>query len=82
MNATGNGNDDIPRWRAYKASRTDGFGYEVEKYGVREEYADGATRYVHNQVFDTLEEAEQLAARFHLNARKGMTYDNSMKQWR
>jgi len=74
--------DDTPRWRAYKASRTDGFGYEVEKYGVREQYSDGGTRAIHDEVFDTMEEAEQLAARFVLNTRKGMSYDNTMKKWR
>jgi hypothetical protein len=73
---------DTPRWRAYKASQTDGFGYDRERWGVREEYQDGATRYVHNQVFEDASEAETMAAKFNLNVRKGMTYDNVMKQWR
>lgn len=72
---------DTPRWRAYPVRQADGFGYADEKYGVREEYSDGATRYVHNELFDTLEQAEQVAARFHLNSKKGMTYDNVMKRW-
>jgi len=74
--------EDKPRWRAYEVRRSDIFGYETVKYGVREEYSDGATRFTHNVMFDTLEEAEQVAARFHINTTKGMTYDNMMKQWR
>ena len=77
-----NPNDDTPRWRAYEVHRPDAFGYEVVQYGVREEYDDGATRFIHNALLNTIEEAEQLAARFNINARKGMTYDNTMKQWR
>ncbi len=74
--------EEKPRWRAYEVHRPDAFGYDIVKYGVREEYDDGATRYIHNAVFDTREEAEQVAARFHLNTLKGMSYDNVMKQWR
>jgi hypothetical protein len=74
--------EETPRWRAYEVQQSDAFGYGTAKYGVREEYEDGATRYIHNVVFDTREEAEQVAAKFHINSRKGMTYDNVMKQWR
>ncbi|MCE7938152.1 hypothetical protein DCC79_06255 [bacterium] len=73
--------EETPRWQAYELRKADIFGYETVRYGVREAYADGATRHVHNEDFATREEAEQLAARFHLNARKGMTYDNVMKRW-
>jgi hypothetical protein len=72
---------DEPRWSVYEARQRDGFGYEKVRYGIREEYADGATRFTHNETFETREEAEILAARFHLNSRKGKTYDNVMKTW-
>jgi len=74
--------EEVPRWRAYEVRRPDAFGYDVVKYGVREEYGDGATRYIHSQVFATMEEAEQIAARFNINAKKGMAYDNVMETWR
>lgn len=70
------------RWKVYQASQTDAFGYDKLRYGVREEYDDGATRYIHNQVFEELEEAQALANRFNGNMRKGMKYDNTMKTWR
>jgi hypothetical protein len=70
------------RWKAYQVQQHDAFGYSRVRYGVREYYEDGATRFIHNEVFDTQEEAEALAARFNLNNRKGMTYDNVMKVWR
>jgi hypothetical protein len=70
------------RWKVYLASQTDGFGYERLRYGVREEYEDGATRAIHNQVFESEEEAQALANRFNGNVRKGMKYDNTMKTWR
>lgn len=68
-------------WQPYPITRRDGFGYSVVEYGVREEYDDGATRAIHNETFATLEEAQILAARFNLFARKGQKYDNSMKKW-
>ena len=73
--------NDVPKWRAYEVRKPDGFGYDRVQYGVREEYEDGATRYVHNEVKDNLEDAEQMAALFNLNVRKGKTYDNTMKTW-
>ena len=73
---------DEPRWTAYKTQLTDGFGYDKERWGVREEYPDGATRHIHDEVYATEEEAMQVAARFHLNAKKGKTYDNVMKEWK
>jgi hypothetical protein len=73
--------EERPLWKAYTARKTDLRGYDDEKYGVREEYTDGATRYVHNEVFDTHEEAQLLASKFNLYARKGRVYDNIMKRW-
>lgn len=73
--------EDRPRWQAYEVKQTDAFGYDRVRYGVREAYADGATRHVHNELFEEPDAAEQLAARFNLNARKGMAYDNAMKRW-
>lgn len=68
-------------WRAYEARETDMFGYDTIKYGVREEYEDGATGAIHNERFATREEAQILASRFNLNARKGRKYDTVMKTW-
>ena len=68
-------------WRPYSVSRRDGFGYEVTEFGVREEYDDGATRFIHNETFGTHEEAQIAASKFNLRARKGQTYDNIMKTW-
>lgn len=74
--------DDRTTWKVYTVRRNDLYGYGTEKYGVREEYPDGATRDAHNETFDTPEEAQLLAARFNQNARKGSVYDNAMKTWR
>jgi hypothetical protein len=68
-------------WRAYEVRETDMFGYHTFKYGVREEYTDGATGAIHNERFATREEAQILASRFNVNARKGRKYDNAMKTW-
>ena len=73
---------DAPRWRVYVVRQTDAFGYDRERYGVREEYAEGGTRAIHNEVVEDREAAEVMAAKFNLNARKGMAYDNTMKTWR
>jgi hypothetical protein len=74
---------DEPLWKSYTVRRADMFGYDDKvKYGVREEYPDGATRFVHNEVVDTREEADAMAARFNGLRRKGKTYDNTMKEWR
>ena len=70
-----------PRWKAYEVRQADMYGYEKVKYGVREEYTDGATRSIHNELLDTVEEAQLLASKFNVNARKGMEYDNTMKTW-
>lgn len=70
-----------PRWRVYEVRETDMYGYYKTKYGVREEYTDGATRYTHSERFEAREDAERLAALFEVNARKGKTYDNVMKAW-
>lgn len=70
-----------PNWRAYEVRQADMFGYEKVKYGVREEYTDGATRYIHNELFDTREQAQLLATQFNLYVRKGRSYDNTMKRW-
>ena len=78
MNAS---TDDRLTWKAYEIRETDLHGYDTVRFGVREEYDDGATRYIHNERFDTREEAQLLASRFNLLARKGHRYDNSMKQW-
>ena len=75
-------NEEKPRWRAYASQKPDMFGYAKEQYGVREQYADGSTRYIHNETFESQEDAERIAARFNLNAQKGQTYDNVMKVWR
>jgi hypothetical protein len=74
--------DERPTWKVYEVRRPDMFGYDSVKYGVREEYTDGATRYIHNEVLETPEQAQLLASKFNVNARKGMTYDNTMKTWR
>ena len=72
---------DSPMWRPYEVNRPDAFGYDSHKFGVREEYNDGATRYIHTELVPTMEEAETLAARFNVYARKGRKYDNTMKTW-
>ena len=72
---------DEPRWKAYPVRQSDMFEYSTEKYGVREEYPEGATRYIHNETFETEEEAQMVAARFNINRQKGKTYDNVMKTW-
>ncbi len=74
-------NDD-PRWQAYETRHKDAFGYDKVRFGVREEYPDGSTGNIHNETFETRDEAEIMAARFHLNSRKGKTYDNVLKEWR
>jgi hypothetical protein len=74
-------NDDKAEWKAYQVQQTDLRGYASERFGVREEYTDGATACIHNQVFETREEAQLLASKFNLYARKGRTYDNTMKRW-
>jgi len=76
------GDDERTTWKVYPVRRNDLYGYGAEKYGVREEFADGATRHVHNETFETPEEAQLLAAKFNQNARKGGVYDNVMKTWR
>ena len=73
---------EVPLWRAYLVQQTDAFGYDRERWGVREEYRDGSTRYIHNQVLEDREQAEKLAAQFNFNVRKGKQYDNAMKTWR
>jgi hypothetical protein len=73
--------DEKPMWKAYMVRQTDMRGYSSERFGVREEYSDGATRDIHNEVFETREEAQLLASKFNLYARKGRTYDNTMKRW-
>jgi len=75
-------NDERPTWKAYEVRRPDMYGYDTVKYGVREEYEDGATRSIHSELFDTREEAQLLASKFNMNARKGHSYDNVMKTWR
>lgn len=72
---------DEPRWKAYTVRQSDAFEYETVKYGVREEYPEGATRYIHNEVFDSEDEAQMIAARFNIHRQKGKTYDNVMKTW-
>lgn len=74
-------NDERPQWKAYPVRHIDMHGYETVQYGVREEYADGATRYIHNEVKATREEAQIMATLFNLHVRKGKTYDNTMKRW-
>ena len=76
-----NADEERPLWRAYKTQETDSHGYASEKFGVREEYGDGATRYIHSETMDTIEEAQLLASKFNMNIRKGKTYDNRMKSW-
>jgi hypothetical protein len=73
--------DERPTWKVYEVQTPDMFGYANVKYGVREEYTDGATRYIHNEALDSADEAQLLAARFNGYARKGRTYDNRMKTW-
>jgi hypothetical protein len=73
---------DTPRWRVYEVRQQDAFGYDRVRYGLREEYEDGATRCIHNETFEDEAEAQTQAARFNLNAKKGMRYDNIMKTWR
>ena len=73
--------DDKPLWKAYRVQQVDAFGYATERWGVREEYRDGATRHIHHQVFETEEDAQILAIKFNSYARQGRTYDNAMKAW-
>ncbi|MFQ5460113.1 MAG: hypothetical protein ACE5EL_04915 [Anaerolineae bacterium] len=68
-------------WKAYEVRETDMYGYDTVKYGVREEYSDGATRAIHNERFANVEEAQMVASKFNVLARKGRSYDNTMKQW-
>lgn len=70
-----------PVWKVYEVRDTDMYGYHTIRYAVREEYADGATRHIHNERVDTPEEAQLLASKFNLYARKGRRYDNVMKTW-
>lgn len=73
--------DDRTTWKVYVVRRNDLYGYGTERYGVREEYPDGATRFVHDETFETAEEAQLVAARFNQKARKGGVYDNALKAW-
>jgi len=43
--------------------------------------SDGGTAAIHNERFNTRDEAVILASRFNLNARKGRKYDVLMKVW-
>lgn len=74
--------EDRTTWRVYEVSEKDIYGYGKTSYGIREEYPDGATRFIHDERFDTAEEAQIAASKFNLNARKGQSYDNRMKRWR
>ena len=73
--------DERPTWTEYEVRQHDMYGYFKLKYGVREEYTDGATRFIHNELVDTPEEAQLLASKFNMNTRKGKMYDNVMKSW-
>ena len=73
--------DERLECRAYEVRETDAFGYDRIKYGVRQEYSDGGTAAIHNERFNTRDEAVILASRFNLNARKGRKYDVLMKVW-
>jgi hypothetical protein len=74
--------EDRTTWKVYPVRRNDLYGYAKERFGVREEYPDGATRHVHDETYDTAEEAQLVATKFNQKARKGAVYDNALKAWR